>query len=280
MSSETLPQSDLEAARDAYLDLLQDALLGRFAPSRELVPSSGGTRARRLLGKILKARGAEIAVWETEDSEGVESGEVWPRYATTMIGRLRLNNIRSCIEDGLASSVPGDLIETGVWKGGGSIYMRGVLKAWNVTDRTVWAADSYEGLPKPEGTYSADGNAYPYYQHNDVLGVSLADVRANFARFGLLDEHVSFLKGWFKDTLPTLKDNQWSVIRLDGDLYESTMQALTYLYPNLAPGGWLIIDDYNWVPVCKQAVTDYRKENGITESIVEIDNAGVCWQRQ
>jgi hypothetical protein len=87
------------------------------------------------------------------------------------------------------------------------------------------------------------------------------------------------VKGWFEDTLPTLEDRRWAVIRLDGDMYESTMTALTHLYQNLSPGGYLIIDDYSTVPACRRAVHDYRDEHGVTEPIKAIDWMGAYWRR-
>jgi O-methyltransferase len=105
-------------------------------------------------------------------------------------------------------------------------------------------------------------------------------VRANFARYGLLDEHVHFVEGWFRDTLPGLSDKRWSVIRLDGDLYESTMDGLVSLYPNLSVGGYLIIDDYGGYKPCREAIHDYRREHGIEEPIRQIDWTGAYWQRE
>jgi O-methyltransferase len=95
----------------------------------------------------------------------------------------------------------------------------------------------------------------------------------------LLDDQVTFVKGWFRDTLPTLRDHTWSVLRLDGDLYESTMDALVNLYPGLAPRGWIIVDDYE-IPACAQAVDDYRQKEGVSEPILRIDWTGICWQKQ
>jgi hypothetical protein len=193
-----------------------------------------------------------------------------------MIGLRRLDNLQQCIETVLADGVPGDLIETGVWRGGATIFMRGVLKAYGVTDRTVWAADSFVGLP------AADLERFPEDQGWDKLdlplAVSLEAVQANFARYQLLDEQVHFLPGWFKDTLPAAPIAQLSVLRLDGDLYESTIDALTHLYPRLSSGGFAIIDDYN-LPSCRQAVDDYRAAHAIDDAIQEIDGWGVFWRR-
>ena len=70
-----------------------------------------------------------------------------------------------------------------------------------------------------------------------------------------------------------------ALLRLDGDLYESTMDALVHLYPKLEPGGYLIVDDYGDIPACRQAVHDYRSRHGITEEIEPIDWTGVFWRK-
>ena len=112
-----------------------------------------------------------------------------------------------------------------------------------------------------------------------ILGVSEAEVRANFERYGLLDDQVRFLPGWFKDTLHDAPIEQIAVLRLDGDLYESTIQALDALYPRLSPGGFCIVDDYYAVKACEQAVTDYRAKHGISAEIVDIDGTGALWRK-
>jgi len=120
--------TNLDAVRDAYLALVQDALLGKFGPAKELVPLAG-PRTRKLLGSALDSRWATLARWHQENPPDIEAGRAWPRHAITMVGRPRLDNLRDCIEDVLTHEVPGDVIETGVWRGGASIYMRAILKA-------------------------------------------------------------------------------------------------------------------------------------------------------
>ncbi|MGB2680193.1 MAG: TylF/MycF/NovP-related O-methyltransferase, partial [Candidatus Competibacter sp.] len=90
---------------------------------------------------------------------------------------------------------------------------------------------------------------------------------------------VVFLKGWFRDTLPRVATDALAVLRLDGDMYESTWDALVNLYPKLSAGGYVIVDDYKVVPGCRTAVEDFRQTHGITEPIQEIDWAGVYWRR-
>lgn len=156
--------------------------------------------------------------------------------------------------------------------------MRGVLKAYGVSDRDVWVADSFEGLPPPdEEAYPAD-HGDRHHTHSD-LAVDLETVRDNFRRYGLLDDQVKFLPGWFRDTLPTVAGMRWSLIRLDGDMYQSTYEALQWLYPSLSQGGYLIVDDYGALPAAAAAVDDYRKEHGITEAIRRVDWTGVYWRK-
>lgn len=210
------------------------------------------------------------------DADRVQ-GMVWPSQAHTMIGRPRLDNLQFCVDSVLAKGVAGDLIETGVWRGGASIFMRAILAARDERTRRVFVADSFEGLPRP------DPAKYPHdrwcvYHTFKNLAVSLEDVQSNFKSFGLLDDQVVFLKGWFKDTLPTAPIKQLAVMRLDGDMYQSTTEALEALYPKLSAGGFCIIDDYG-LEGCKLAVDDFRGKYGITAPLVKIDWSGVFWQR-
>jgi hypothetical protein len=207
-----------------------------------------------------------------------ELGKDHPSMAHTMIGLRRLDSIQSCVEDIITNGVEGDLIETGIWRGGAAIFMRAILKAYGVKDRKVWAADSFKGLPKPNvEKYPADQGDYHYLMTN--LAVSREEVEQNFMRYDLLDDQVYFLEGWFKDTLPNAPINKLAVMRLDGDMYESTMDALTALYPKLSLGGYVIIDDYGYTTSCRQAVEDYRNANRIKDEIFQVDWSGVFWKR-
>lgn len=267
--------------RDTYLDLVTDIVLGRFAPRSGLEPAPPASPVlRRLAATVLDRRGLQLGRPYAESESDVEAGRAWPRQALTMVGRARLDNVRRCLESVIADDVPGDVIETGVWRGGASILMRAVLKAHDDPQRRVWVADSFQGLPAPDAvTYPADADAL-WYEHNDVLAVSLEQVRANFDSLRLLDDRVVFLEGFFRDTLPGLSDHRWSLLRLDGDLYESTIQALDALYPNLSVGGWVIVDDYGLIPQCKQAVTDFRERHRIEDPIETVDYTAVCWRRR
>ncbi len=204
--------------------------------------------------------------------------KVWPARAHTMIGPVRLRHLRGLVETTLREGIPGDYIETGVWRGGACILMRAVLAAHDVADRRVFVADSFAGLPPPNAA------AYPADARDGLfafaeLAVSEAEVRRNFGVYGLLDEQVVFLKGLFKDTLPRLGDERFALIRLDGDMYESTMDALTHLYDRLSPGGYAVIDDYGILQSCRAAVHDFLAARKLDPEIEPIDHGAVWWRK-
>jgi hypothetical protein len=179
----------------------------------------------------------------------------------------QFNRLQMIMMDTIEKGVPGDYIEAGVWNGGACIFMAGLLKSFGITDRKVWVADSFEGIPKSTIT-STD----PVDQWEDRWEASLEKVMANFKRFDLLEDNVRFLKGFFADTLPKAPIERLAVARLDGDSYQSTRDALTALYPRISVGGYIYIDDWH-VPSCKLAVEHFRKENSIEEPIDETVNA-------
>jgi O-methyltransferase/8-demethyl-8-(2,3-dimethoxy-alpha-L-rhamnosyl)tetracenomycin-C 4'-O-methyltransferase len=242
------------ANRVLYLDLLEKSLTGQILQDTPIDPWSQGY-----------------------DPEVRLVGHDWPSIAQTMIGVARMRNVRILAERVLEENVPGDFLEAGVWRGGACIYMRGILAAYGMSDRVVWAADSFAGLPPPNPEiYPADtGDA-----HHTVkdLSIPLEEVRANFALYGLLDDQVQFLKGWFEESLPGAPVERLAILRLDGDMYSSTIQTLDALYAKVSPGGFVIIDDYI-LHGCRQAVLDFRNRHGIDDEIQDIDGAGIYWRK-
>jgi O-methyltransferase len=242
-----------------YLDLLELTLTGAilddigYAPGESPQLSADYDAAKRLIGAD------------------------WPSHAHTMIGLKRLRNLRRLISRVLEDRIPGDFIETGVWRGGACIYMRALLMAYGVTDRRVWVADSFAGLPPPNPErYPADSGSNLH--KIGLIAVSLEEVKKNFTKYNMLDEQVVFLNGWFKDTLPHAPIEKLAILRLDGDMYESTIQALDTLYPKLSPGGFVIIDDYILIP-CRKAVDDFRARNGIADIVEDIDGIASFWRK-
>lgn len=179
-------------------------------------------------------------------------------FSHTMMGRLRLDSLQACLDDLLARRIPGDLVECGVWRGGGCILMAGWLEAHGIRDRRIVVADSFEGLPEP--SHASDAKLDLSKDKFPELAVSLQTVQDNFAAYGLLDhDRLRFVKGWFRDTLGTAPSERIALLRLDGDLYESTRNILDPLYDRVSPGGIVIVDDYA-LPMCRQAVEDFFAE--------------------
>lgn len=268
----------------AYIELLKKTLIDHFnIDSYEYYPlaiedPNWKTALLFQLDKLLRTRNFSISKRRYVIKENRINGYDWPANAMTMIGLNRLNNIERCIHSIIKDNIEGDLIEAGVWRGGATILMRAVLKELNISDRKVWAADSFEGLPKPDTTnYKADHGNKLYKLK--ILSVSLEEVKRNFEKYELLDEQVVFLKGWFKDSLPKAPIEKLALVRLDADMYGSTFQALENLYPKLSLGGYIIIDDYNAFQNCKQAVEDYRKMNKIADEMITIDKEAIYWRK-
>jgi O-methyltransferase len=247
--------------RERYLELIERSL------TNDIYGESGLETAFRHLAVRLRHP------WLTRSWR-----RVWPARAHTMIGRVRLGHLRRLVEATLRDGVPGDYIETGVWRGGACILIRAVLAAYDVTDRQVFVADSFEGLPRPNaGAYPADARDR-LYRFAD-LAVSEAQVRRNFEAYGLLDEQVVMVKGLFKDTLPSLQHKRFALIRLDGDMYESTSDALVHLYDRLSAGGYVVIDDYGILGSCRSAVHDFLDARQLRPTIEPIDVGAVWWKK-
>jgi O-methyltransferase len=293
------PASD----RAATAESVRDWLLNR-APARKIRaprPRPGEEHLRTAYLELLKlclcdlAGARTLSVQRTGDNRRFDSpvfsrelgpedlplrvmGGDWPFSGLTMVGLSRLDDLQACVESVVADQVEGDLIEAGAWRGGASILARATLDSLGADERTVWVADSFEGLPAP------DLDAFPEdsgldLSRIDFLAVSPAEVRSHFERFGC--EHgIELVEGLFDETLPSLPERRWAVIRLDGDTYEATWVGLESLYPRLSAGGYLIVDDYGLFEECRRAVDDYRSQHRISEPIEKVDWTGIRWRRE
>jgi O-methyltransferase len=282
----TVERTTAEAS--LYLDLLKRSLTGSLAEDNDSIlggvrtagSASWKRRLANLVGDVAARANVEIAYKKPYDPALREIGRDWPSRAESMIGLRRMDNIQHCVQTVLDEDVPGDLLEAGVWRGGACIFMKANLVAHDDTSRSVWVADSFQGLPAPNAAL------YPADTGDDLhtrggLSVGADQVRHNFERYGLFDDRVRFLVGWFKDTLPTAPIDALAVMRLDGDMYESTWQAIEALYPKLSPGGFCVIDDFgSHQSQAGQAVLDYRQAHGIDEAIVDIDGFGAYWRKR
>jgi hypothetical protein len=275
---ESMRDREATTCRDLYLDLLKKCLVNSIyedSPAPVFIdgkPTTHYSRERR------------------------SAGRDWPTKAHTMIGLDRLNNLHSLAKKVLEEGIEGDFLEAGVWRGGATIFMRGLLKAYGVRDRLVWVSDSFCGFP-PSHMISSRSYSSPEL-HTAInridagdpewksaletlrAGTTEEDVKINFERYGLLDDQVRFLPGFFSDTLPSAPVKKIAILRADGDLYDSTYQILENLYPRVSSGGYVIIDDYYTFAECRQAVHDYLSATERNVTLEGIDADAVFWKKR
>jgi hypothetical protein len=259
------PGPDAESLRRAYLELLKVSLTDLAGAETLSVEFLVGGRvySRRLPREHLAPR---------------VDGRDWPFGGLSMAGLKRLDDLQGCVETLVTDGIEGDLIEAGTWRGGTSVLMRATLDTLGARDRDVWVADSFQGFPGAGDGPVVDPDAEEMSML-EFLSVPVEEVKASFDRLGL-GEGVRFLPGFFAQTMPRLRGRQWSLVRLDGDSYEATMDCLNALYPGLAKGGYLVVDDYGAIEVCRTAVDDFRREHGIEEPLEQVDWTCVRWRRE
>lgn len=273
-------------ARDRYLSLLKAVLLNETGLETEValdsvrgmtqVPAAFWTETLydvpgQLTPALEEKRRVRALGFDTLNANA------GPPLGYTMIGRKRLDHLEWCVTTALDEGVAGDLMECGVWRGGACLMMKAILDMRGDQDRRVWLADSFAGLPPP--TQPEDQGMDLSREHYPSLAVSRERVERAFADFGLLDARVRFLPGFFADTLAGCAVEKLAVLRLDGDLYSSTMQALEALYDRVSPGGFIVIDDYGGLAQCAQAVDAFRAARGLTSPITMIDWTGAFWRK-
>jgi O-methyltransferase len=204
------------------------------------------------------------------------------REFLSMIGEQRMDNIYYCVHNIILDKIEGDFVETGVWKGGACLFMKKILQEYKDNNTKIFVCDSFEGLPKIENVHDLKYEKLD----NEIRGIwnnleiSEHEVLKNFENYNALDKNVIIVKGWFSETLPKLETEKISLLRLDGDLYTSTLESLNSLYGKLSVGGYCIIDDYYFWPACKEAVDEFRNINNITEEIINIDWCGIYWRKE
>ncbi len=288
-----------DAHRDRYLELVKDSLLNALYPEleaqllhvamhlsyRQPLTFESIWNAREddaLLSAIRSARDAgDTLVLRGLDAQGMEAVRPELRnyieFAHTLVGRRRLDHLQGCVETVLREQVPGDLVEAGVWRGGASILMKAVLTSHGDDQRRLWLADSFRGLPPPshaeDAGFDMSASVLPF------LAVSAEAVSDLFRRYGLLDERVKFVEGWFHQSLVKVDSARLALLRIDADLYSSTFEVLTALYPVVSPGGFVIVDDYRILPPCRKAVDAFRDGAGSTEPLEIIDGHAVAWRK-
>ena len=286
---EEVPEAPGDAGtRTRYLELLKRALVNLIYPEHELRielleergPPGRSLEAEQLMRDIRYRCPAEYAELVASKADGSVRRRRPSRFSHTMVGMARLDNLEYCARRVFADGVPGDFLEAGVCQGGAAIFMRGLQVALGEEDRRVWLADSFQGLPLPTHEVDRAWDLDWSEGKQPWLACDIGAVRDNFRTYGLLDDGVRWLEGWFADTLPSAPVGQLSILRADADLYQSTREILDSLYDRVSPGGFVVIDDYGTIEACRRAVDEFRDERGIADPLRRIDWTGVYWRRE
>ena len=273
-----------EPIRSRYLSLLKHSLANMLYPELELqiqhleagAGGLSGTALERFQRDIIERRPDEYARLMTGKAQGTAP----IRFAHTMIGHFRLSNIERCAEQVIAEEIPGDFLEAGVCKGGAAIFMRALQVAHGAGERRTWVVDSFQGVPPSNASADAGYGLRLEESYQPSLACSESAVREHFRRYDLLDSNVRFLPGWLADTLPSADTGPLAILRVDVDLYSSTKECLDLLYDRVSPGGFVIVDDYGFLPCCRDAVDDFRRLRGIEEPMSWIDGSGIYWRKR
>lgn len=239
--------------------------------------------------------------------QGLELGSIekerlntFARYAYST--RETLYNTYELSIDCIKNNIPGDFVECGV-AGGAQVAAMGYALQMLRANIRVHLFDSFEGIPlagpndtvqpgvgpikhsvkveKLDNLLVSSNNIYP--ELGNASKYSIEQVKNHMNSFGIESNSLVYHKGWFQNTLPTdaAKISKISLLRLDGDLYESTKVCLEYLYPKISKGGYIIIDDYA-LSGCRKAVDEYLNKHKITPKIISIHGGEgpVYWKIQ
>ena len=220
----------------------------------------------------------------TFDDLDFEFGKLYDRCINfTMTGVERLYALYASINYIVAAGIPGAIVECGVWRGGSSMMSALRLKELDETSRRLYLYDTYAGMSEPtEIDVNVEGkSALPEWGFQAETDKNLWDyapfeeVQHNMRSTEYPEECIQFIKGKVEDTIPG--DNlpeSIGLLRLDTDWYESTYHELVHLYPRLAPGGVVIIDDYGHWQGARKAVDQYLEENHLALYLHRIDYTG------
>lgn len=278
------PGTDRDRLRNRYLSLLKRSVGNMLYPELELQIGHLERGADGLSGVELQRFQRDIAERQAESFAAVMAGKhqgTGPlRYAHTMIGLFRLSNIERCAEQIIAEHIPGDFLEAGVCKGGAAIFMRALQIAHGASERKTFVVDSFEGVPPSDQPRDSAYGLHLEEARFPWLACGEQNVRDHFARYDLLDPNVEFVKGWLADSLPRAAIGPLALLRIDVDLYSSTLECLDLLYDKVVAGGFVIVDDYGYLECCRDAVDEFRARRGVREPIRWVDGSGIYWRKE
>lgn len=275
------------ALRRQYLDLLSRTLVNLIYPEHDLRIDE--LEERRPAGPWLdyERRMRDLRYVEPEKFAAIVqhkiAGTSWKRrparFAHTMVGLRRLDNLEYCAASVIANGVAGDFVECGVLQGGASIFLRALQVAYGEPSRRTWLCDSFAGPPPPTDAVDRELAAGFNEAAEPWLAATVESVRDNFRTYDLLSEEVRFVEGLFADSLPHAPIERIAILRLDVGLFDATTDVLEHLYDRVSEGGFVVIDDYNVYEPCRRAVDEFRARRGETSPMRPADWNSAYWQK-
>lgn len=196
----------------------------------------------------------------------------------TLTSGERIASLINAVEYISSNAIPGDIAECGVWKGGSMMAVALTLAARNDFSRDLWLYDTFAGMTEPtDRDVRFDGATAQSELHQTPIGTGvwcsspLEEVERNIFSTGYPPEKIHLVKGKVEETIPAQMPARLSLLRLDTDWYESTRHELIHLFPRLAQGGILILDDYGHWQGARKAVDEFFHQRGEKPYLHRVD---------
>ena len=235
-----------------YLDLTKRALTSFLSRSFTEDPTAGSEGE----AETMEAGSCRDGTWHMGQGAATTEGPISQKWLSGLV------HLELLVDDVIARRVEGDVIEAGCYAGGTAVLLRAAMEFEAAATRKLLLADSFEGIPQPRTALGKriDTTASWTGEHRYVA--TLGQARSTLRRYGLLDERVVFVPGYFNESLPALPSERLALIHIDADAYDSVTDALVALYPRLTPGGHVVVDDFP-LPGVRAAVLEFRERHRV-----------------
>jgi len=191
----------------------------------------------------------------------------------TALFPLRLCNLYRLSREIDRLSVPGDVVECGVYNGGSAALMASICTR-SSADRKIWLFDSFEGLPQPTEKDGQKARDCCWWCHGD-----LSMVRGVFDKLGIPEPRTRIVKGWFHETFPRVDIPEIALLHIDADWYESVKLCFERFYDRVRPGGFIVIDDYGHWEGARRATDEFLAKLAINARLTRVDYTGRYFQK-
>lgn len=233
--------------------------------------------------RMVRAAGVDLVRYPPPDLDPALLQVVDMVRPYTMTSVERIHALYEAIRYVIHTSVPGAVVECGVWRGGGTMVAAQALLDAGDTDRDLYLFDTFSGMVSP-GQHDLRHDDVPAGEVLETANPSDAEsvwcrstapeVRRAVSSVGYPEDRIRLVEGRVEDTVPTQAPEQIALLRLDTDWYESTRHELLHLFPRISPGGVLIVDDYGFWKGARKAVDEYLRESGVPLLLNRIDDCG------